>query len=175
MRVGTGLVLPVPHLRIYHLNCDLIEGDCIAHTERDNCSRPIKSRTDEERDLVAVVEVARDRRVDPDRTCCRVDDAAVHDKLVGFVHAAWSCACCCDVECPCSCPLRDIHERPEEVAFCAAAAPRRRHLRQVACEVLDLRMPSVVVAGTMSTTDVWFAATDATDAFCWIEYLSRFP
>ena len=66
----------------------LVEGDCIAHTERDNCSRPIKSRTDEERDLVAVVEVARDRRVDPDRTCCRVDDAAVHDKLVGFVHAA---------------------------------------------------------------------------------------
>ena len=73
------------------------------------------------RDLVAVVEVARDRRVDPDRTCCRVDDAAVHDKLVGFVHAAWSCPCSCDVECPCSCPPEDIHERPEEVAFCAAA------------------------------------------------------
>ena len=52
------------------------------------------------RDLVAVVEVARDRRVDPDRTCCRVDDAAVHDKLVGFVHAAWSCPVGCDVECP---------------------------------------------------------------------------
>ena len=52
-----------------HWTClDLIESDCIAHTERDNCSRPIKSRTDEERDLVAVVEVARDRRVDPDRT-----------------------------------------------------------------------------------------------------------
>ena len=116
---------------------DLIESDCIAHTERDNCSRPIKSRTDEERDLVAVVEVARDRRVDPDRTCCRVDDAAVHDKLVGFVHAAWSCPCSCDVECPCSCPLRDIHERPEEVAFCTAAATCH-HLRQVACEVLDL-------------------------------------
>ena len=40
---------------------------------------------------------------------------------------------------------------------------------------LTLRMPSVVVAGTMSTTDVWFAAMLATDAFCWIEYLSRFP
>ena len=79
----------------------LLERDSIAHTERDNCSRPIKSRTDEERDLVAVVEVARDRRVDPDRTCCRVDDAAVHDKLVGFVHAAWSCPCSCDVACSC--------------------------------------------------------------------------
>ena len=30
----------------------------------------------------------------------------------------------------------DIHERPEEVAFCAAATCH--HLRQVACEVLDL-------------------------------------
>ena len=38
---------------------------------------------------------------------------------------------------PCSCPLRDIHERPEEVAFCTAAATCH-HLRQVACEVLDL-------------------------------------
>ena len=70
-----------------------------------------------------------------------------------------------------SCPLRDIHERPEEVAFCAAATCH--HLRQAACEVLDLRMPSVVVAGTMSTTDVWFAAMLATDAFCWIEYTCR--
>ena len=70
--------------------------------------------------------------------------------------------------------LEDIHERPEKLLSAPPLLPVavtcvRLHVR------VTLRMPSVVVAGTMSTTDVWFAATDATDAFCWIEYLSRFP
>ena len=66
---GDGnLVLPIAHPSI-HLNCDLVEGDCIANNKRDSGSRPIESRTDEESDLVAVVEVARDRRGHPDGTC----------------------------------------------------------------------------------------------------------
>ena len=62
----------------------------------------------------------------------------------------------------------------KEVAFCAAAHARRRHLRQVACEVLDLAH----AFSSCSRNDVddrcLFAATVATDAFCWMLYLSRF-
>ena len=105
----------------------LIESDSIAHTERDNCSRPIKSRTDEERDLVAVVEVARDRRVDPDRTCCRSMTPQFMTNWLGSYMLLGVAPAVATLSAPCSCPLRDIHERPEEVAFCAAA-PARHHL-----------------------------------------------
>ena len=100
--------------------------------------------TDEKNDDIAVVEVATDRTAEANRTCSWVDYAAVHDVLVRLIHVG-ECCSCCKLNAACSCPVRNIHESPPDLPAILIDDGC-----QVDREVLDLRMPSVAVEGTIS-------------------------